>query len=154
MFSLKSHWIVNSSLTVPSVPHSDKLIGSLILSFGFVSRSFSWWIFLLVLFSGLSCFSSSSVSDCSHVYFKSDQISHSVVSDSLRPHESQHARPPCPSPTPAVHWDSRPSSQGCHPAISSSVVPFSSCPNPSQHQSLFQWVNSSHEVAKVLEFQL
>ena len=52
---------------------------------------------------------------------RSDQISHSVVSDSLRPHESQHARLPCPSPTPGVHWDSRPSSQWCHPAISSSV---------------------------------
>ena len=60
---------------------------------------------------------------------RSAQISHSVVSDSLRPHESQHARPPCPSPTPGVHWDSRPSSQWCHPAISSSVVPFSSCPH-------------------------
>ena len=59
---------------------------------------------------------------------RSDQISRSVVSNSLRPHESQHARPPCPSPTPRVHWDSRPSSQRCHPAISSSVVPFSSCP--------------------------
>ena len=58
---------------------------------------------------------------------RSDQISHSVLSDSLRPHESQHARPPCPSPTPGVHWDSRPSSRWCHPAISSSVVPFSSC---------------------------
>ena len=58
----------------------------------------------------------------------SDQISHSVVSDSLRPHESQHARPPCPSPTPGVHSDSHPLSQWCHPAISSSVVPFSSCP--------------------------
>ena len=46
----------------------------------------------------------------------------------LRPHESQHARPPCPAPTPGVHSDSRPSSQWCHPAISSSVVPFSSCP--------------------------
>ena len=84
----------------------------------------------------------------------SDQISRSAVSHSLRPHESQHARPPCPSPTPGVHSDSGPSSQWCHPAISSSVVAFSSCPNPSQHQSLFQWVNSSHEVAKVLEFQL
>ena len=61
-------------------------------------------------------------------FIKSDQISRSVVSDSLRPHESQHARPPCPSPTPGVHWDSRPSSQWCHPAISSSVIPFSSCP--------------------------
>ena len=59
---------------------------------------------------------------------RSDQISHSVVSDSLRPHESQHARPHCPSPTPGVHSDSRPSSRWCHPAISSSVIPFSSCP--------------------------
>ena len=60
--------------------------------------------------------------------FSSVQFSHSVVSDSLRPHKSQHARPPCPSPTPRVHSDSRPSSQWCHPAISSSIVPFSSCP--------------------------
>ena len=56
------------------------------------------------------------------------QFSRSVVSDFLRPHESQHARPPCPSPPPRVHPDSCPSSQWCHPAISSSVVPFSSCP--------------------------
>ena len=56
------------------------------------------------------------------------QFSRSVVSDSSRPHEQQHARPPCPSPTPKVHSDSRPSSQWCHPAISSSVVLFSSCP--------------------------
>ena len=54
------------------------------------------------------------------------QFSRSVLSDSLRPHESQHARPPCPSPTPRVHSDSCPSNQWCHPAISSSVVPFSS----------------------------
>ena len=56
--------------------------------------------------------------------FSSDQFSLSVVSDSLRPDESQHTRPPCPSPTPKVHSDSRPSSRWCHPAISSSVVPF------------------------------
>ena len=56
------------------------------------------------------------------------QFSRSVVSDSLRPHESQHARPPCPSPSLGVHSDSCPSSQWCHPAISSSAVPFSSCP--------------------------
>ena len=56
------------------------------------------------------------------------QFSHSVVSDSLRPHESQHSRPPCPSPTPGVHSDSCPSIRWCHPAIPSSVVPFSSCP--------------------------
>ena len=62
------------------------------------------------------------------LHIRSDQISRSVVSDSLRPHESQHARPPCPSPTPRVHSNSCPSSWRCHPAISSSVVPFSSCP--------------------------
>ena len=56
------------------------------------------------------------------------QFSHSVVSDSLRPHELQQARPPCPSPTPKVHSNSRPLSRWCHPAISSSVIPFSSCP--------------------------
>ena len=60
--------------------------------------------------------------------FSSVQFSVSVVSDSLWSHELQHARPPCPSPTPRVHSDSRPSIQWCHPAISSSVVPFSSCP--------------------------
>ena len=63
-----------------------------------------------------------------HIQFSSVQFSRSVVSDSLRPHELQHARPPCPSPSPGVHSDSRPSSTWCHPAISSSVVPFSSCP--------------------------
>ena len=62
------------------------------------------------------------------VSFSSVQFSHSIVSDSLWPHESQHARPPCPSLTLGVHSDSRPSSQWCHPAISSSVVPFSLCP--------------------------
>ena len=62
------------------------------------------------------------------IMFSSVQFSRSVVSDFLRPHELQHARPPCPSPTPRVHSDLRQSSQWCHPAISSSVVPFSSCP--------------------------
>ena len=63
-----------------------------------------------------------------YIQFSSVQVSRSVVSDSLWPHESQHARPPCPSPSPGVHSNSCPSSQWCHPAISSSVVPFSSCP--------------------------
>ena len=58
----------------------------------------------------------------------SDQFSHSVMSDSLRPHESQHTRPPCPSSTPRIYSNSCPSSWWCHPTISSSVVPFSSCP--------------------------
>ena len=55
-------------------------------------------------------------------------FSRSVVSNSSRPHESQHAKPPCPSPIPGVYSNSCPSSQCCHPAISSSVIPFSSCP--------------------------
>ena len=59
---------------------------------------------------------------------ESVQFSRSVVSDFLWPHELQHARPPCPSPTPGVHPNPCPLSQWCHPAISSSVVPFSSCP--------------------------
>ena len=62
------------------------------------------------------------------VQFSSVRFSHSVVSNSLRPHELQHTRPPCLSPTPGVHSNSGPSSQWCHPAISSSVIPFSSCP--------------------------
>ena len=62
------------------------------------------------------------------VCISSVQFSSSVVSNSLRPHESQHTRPPCPSPTPRVHSNSCPSSQRCHPAISSSVIPFSSFP--------------------------
>ena len=59
--------------------------------------------------------------------FSSDQFSRSVESDSLRPHELQHARPPCPSPTPRVYSNPCPLSRWCHPTILSSVVPFSSC---------------------------
>ena len=58
------------------------------------------------------------------------QFSRSVMSDSLCPHEPQHARPPCPSPTPRVYSNSCPSSWWCHPAISSSIISFSSCPQP------------------------
>ena len=85
--------------------------------------------------------------------FSSVQFSCSVVSDSLRPHESQHARPPCPSPSPGVHSDSRPSSPWCHPAISSSVIPFSSCPQslPASGSfsmsQLFAWGGQSTSVS-------
>ena len=82
------------------------------------------------------------------------QFSHSVVSNSLWPHELQHARPPCPSPTPRVHPNSCPLSRWCHPIISSPVVPSPLAFNLSQHQGVFKWVSSSHQVAKVLEFQL
>ena len=70
--------------------------------------------------------------NCVNLYYCSIivpvQFSRSVVSNSLRPHDVQHARPPCPSPTPGVHSNSCPSSRWCHPAISSSVIPFSSWP--------------------------
>ena len=85
--------------------------------------------------------------------FSSVQFSRSALSDSLRPHESQHARPPCPSPTPGVHSDSRPLSPWCHPAISSSVVPFSSCPQslpaPGSFpmSQLFKWGGQSTGVS-------
>ena len=86
------------------------------------------------------------------------QFSHSVVSDSSRPRESQHARPPCPSPTPGVYSDSRPSSQWCHPAISSSVIPFSSCPQsfPASGffpmSQLFAWGGQSTGVSALASF--
>ena len=92
------------------------------------------------------------------LYISSVQLNHSVVSDSLRPHGSQHARPPCPSPTPGFHSDSRPSSQWCHPAISSSVVPFSSCPQSlSESESfpmspLFAWGGQSTGVSALASF--
>ena len=86
------------------------------------------------------------------------QFSHSVVCDSLWPHESQHTRPPCPSPIPRVHSDSCPSSQWCHPAISSSVVPFPSCPQslPVSESfpvsQLFTWGGQSTGVSALASF--
>ena len=88
----------------------------------------------------------------------SAQFSHSVVSDSLRPHELQHARPPCPSPTPGVHSNSCPSSLRCHPAISSSVIPFSACPQsfPASESfamsQLFAWGGQSTGVSVLASF--
>ena len=85
----------------------------------------------------------------SNLSFSSVQFSHSVMSNSLQPHESQHARSPYPSPTPRFYSNSYTSSLWCHPAISSSVVPFSSCPQSLPASGFFQWVNSLHEVAKL-----
>ena len=86
------------------------------------------------------------------------QFSRSVVSNSLRPHELQHTRPPCPSPTPRVHSNSHPSSRWCHPAISSSVVPFSSCPQSLQASEsflmsqFFTWGGQSTGISPLASF--
>ena len=90
--------------------------------------------------------------------YDSVQFSRSVVSDPLQLHESQHARPPCLSPTPGVHSDSHPSSQWCHPAISFFVVPFSSCPQslPASGSfpmsQLFTWGGQSTGVSALPSF--
>ena len=95
-----------------------------------------------------------------HTYmFSSVQFSSVAQScPTLRPHELQHARPPCPSPTPRVHPNPHPSSQCCHPAISSSVIPFSSCPQSllvsesfSMNQ-LFAWGGQSTGVSALASF--
>ena len=82
------------------------------------------------------------------------QFSRSVVSDTLQLHGLKHARPLCPSPILGVYSNSHPLSRWCHPTISSSVVPSPPTFYLSQHQGLFKWISSSHQVAKVLEFQL
>ena len=96
------------------------------------------------------------IDDASH--FSSVQFSRSVMSNSLQPHESQHTRPPCPSPTPGVHPNSCASSRWCHPAISSSVVPLS-CPQslPAlgsflMSQLLFTWGGQSIGVSASASF--
>ena len=103
-------------------------------------------------------FSIRSLFTISFINAGSVQFSRSVVSDSLQPHESQHDRPPCPSPTPGVHSNSRPSSQWCHLAISSSVIPFSSCPQslPTSKSfpksQLFAWGAQSTGVSALASF--
>ena len=92
------------------------------------------------------------------IQFSSVQFSRSVVSDSLRLHESQHSRPPCPSSTPVVHSDSRPLSQWCHSGNSSSVIPFFSCPQslPASKffpmSQLFAWGGQSTGVSILASF--
>ena len=93
-----------------------------------------------------------------NVQLSSVQFSHSVVSDSSQPYGLQHTRPPCPSPTPGVHSDSCPSSQWCHPAMSSSVIPFSSCPQslPASESfpmsQLFAWGGQSTGASALASF--
>ena len=112
------------------------------------------WEYLLKLNTSKSLLPHAS----SKPWFSSVQFSRSVVSDSLQPHELQHTRPPCPSPTPGVHPNSCSSSQWCHPAISSSVIPFSSCPQslPAsesfQMSQLFTWDAQSIGVLALASF--
>ena len=124
------------------VPQTDELLGSAVLTMWVLKSHCPIQIPCLPLIKGLAYIL---------LQIRSDQSL--SLSDSLRLHESQHARPPCPSPMPGVHWDSRPSSQWCHPAISSSVVPFSSCPQslPASESfpmsQLFAWGGQSTGVS-------
>ena len=101
----------------PSYPYMTTGKTTVLTRWTFVSKAMS------LLFNMLSRFVKTYLTRNSSV-----QFSHSVMSDSLRPHESQHSRLPCLSPTPSVYSNSCPSSRWCHPAISFSVIPFSSCP--------------------------
>ena len=76
------------------------------------------------------------------------------MSDCLWSHGLQHTKSPCPSPTPRAYSNSCPLCQWCHPTISSLLSPSPSTLSLSQHQGLFKWVDSSHQVARILEFQL
>ena len=88
------------------------------------------------------------------MYLDSLQFSNLMVSNSLRPHGLQHTRLPCPSPTPGACSNSCPLSRWCHPNISFSVILSPPAFNLSQTQGIFQWLSSTYQVAKVLEFQL
>ena len=108
------------------------------------------WIHLLRIIQVIYVIASK---HCPSSLFSSVQFSRSVMSDSLWPHGLQHARPPCPSPTPGVYSNSCPLSRWCHPTMSSSVVPFSSCPQSFPASGSFQRSQFFASVAKVLEFQ-
>ena len=123
-----------SSLIRPEIPELTTLSSGLFYRPLFIHIMCLFWQFYLSNFLWYN--------------FSSVQFSHSVMSNSLRPRESQHARPPCPSPTPRVHSDSCGSSRWCHPTISSPVVPFSPCPQSlpasgSFPMSQFSWGGQS-----------
>ena len=133
------------SLYMFAVPSCSKQLYSVVPSWGSKYHGIETWYHHEII-------------TISSVQFSSVQFSCSVVSDSLRPHELQHARPPWTSPTPRVHSNSRPSSQWCHPAISSSVVPFFSCPQslPASESfpmsELFTWDGQSTGVSTLTSF--
>ena len=116
-------------------------------------------IFIVININSWKCTLKVDFPNSSHQYFLqgwflSVQFSCSVVSNSLQPHGLQHTRPPCPLPTPRVYSNSCPLSWWCHPTISSSVIPFSSCLLSFPASGSFPRVGTSHQVAKVLELQL
>ena len=132
-----SHWsslpsfLHGSSLHMP-IPQQKSLHPSF-------SAHFTWAISTCLLLSTFSEKSALSLlSSENPLIIGSVQFSHSVVSDSLQPHELQHVRSPCPSPTPRVHPNPCPSSRWCHPTISFSVIPFSSCPQSVPVSGSFQ----------------
>ena len=137
--------------------------------FDFLIFKFFVWNFVLVRSmrggtSFISCYAASQFSK--HHLLKShfsltdfcclpfSQLRCSVVSESLWPHGQQHARLPCPSPAPGGHSNPCPLSRWCHPTISPSAVPLLLLPSILPSIRVFQWVSSSHQVAKVLELQL
>ena len=127
-FSRQEHW---SGLPCPSPrgssQYTDHLLHLSLIIIPSNSICFNvYTLFPVTRSSGLLYEQAQHTSAEGTVSLYSVQFSRSVVSDSLRPHESQHTRPPCPSPTPRVHSNSCPSSRWCHPAIWSSVIPFSS----------------------------
>ena len=162
---LKNNWTYDDLL--PSLFHFLYRIFSAPISFSLCFPSSPSLFFLLLMFFLKTLMSLLSMREGYHskaqfiftlYQIRSDQISRSVVSDSLRSHESQDARPPCPSPSPRVHSNLRPSSRWCHPAISSSVVPFSSFPQslPASESfpmsQLFTWGGQSIGVSASASF--
>ena len=116
-YNLQKYWI-----TVLYIWNWHNIVNELHFNKKTLSPAVIEGMILCSQFCSLSC-----SSHYCYWHFQSVQFSRSVMSDSLRPHGLQHARPPCPSPTPGVYSNSCPLSQWCHPTISSSVIPFSSC---------------------------
>ena len=140
--SFFSFWYSNYLYVTPSgiftqFLHIFFFFHFLIFSSVFHLGKFYWYIFKLT--GSFFSFVLSITRFCNDIlHFCSDQFSRSVMSNSLWPHEPQHARPPCPSPTPGVHPNPCPLSQWCHPTTSSSVVQFSSCPQSFPASGSFQ----------------
>ena len=151
-FSQSGSWeVLQDKAQGDSVPDEDLLSAAFLLCPHFVKEE---WCYLPSF-----CKDSNAVYELDpHDPVQFSSVRRSVMSDYLWPHDSQHARPPCPSPTPRVHSDSCPSSQWYHPAISSSVVPFSSCPQslPASESfpvsQLFTWGDQSTGVSASASF--